>query len=146
MSLGEDLYREIILEHSGNPRRRGCLEHPTHSHVGFNPLCGDEVELQIRVCDGVVQDIRFQGEGCSISQASASMLTEEVVGKTLQEVAELSESFKSWMKDRDMSQPPQDIGDLEALSGVRLYPVRIKCALLPWTTMVEALKAQKPDP
>ena len=68
------------------------------------------------------------------------MLTQEVVGKSLQQVQELSESFKAWMKDREMDQPPQDIGDLEALSGVRLYPVRIKCALLPWTTMIEALK------
>lgn len=142
MSLGEDLYKEIILEHASNPRRRGCVATATHSHVGFNPLCGDEVELQIEVRDGIIQDIRFQGEGCSISQASASMLTEEVVGKSLEQVQHLGESFKAWMKDRAMSEPPEEIGDLEALAGVRLYPVRIKCALLPWTTMAEALKPQ----
>ena len=139
MSLGEELYKDIILEHCANPAHQGTLERFTHSHVGFNPLCGDEIELQLLIEEGVVQDVRFRGEGCSISQASASMLTQEVTGKTLEEVARLSEAFKAWMKERG-SLPSMDIGDLEALAGVRSYPVRIKCALLPWTTLHEALK------
>ena len=146
MSLGEELYKDIILEHSSNPCKRGCLEHCTHCHVGFNPLCGDEIELQFLVEDGIVRDVSFQGDGCSISQASASMLTQEVVGKSLEEVGRLSEGFKDWMKDRAKAEPSVDIGDLEALSGVRSYPVRIKCALLPWTTMHEALKDLASNP
>jgi nitrogen fixation NifU-like protein len=143
VSLGEELYRDIILEHANNPSRRGSLEKCTHSHVGLNPLCGDEIELQLLVENGVISDIRFRGEGCSISQASASMLTEEVVGKTVEEAGQLTEIFKDWMKDRAKAEPAGPIGDLEALSGVRSYPVRIKCALLPWTTMHEALRADE---
>jgi nitrogen fixation NifU-like protein len=142
VSLGEELYRDIILEHANNPSRRGSLPTFTHSHVGLNPLCGDEIELQLLVEDGIIRDIRFRGDGCSISQASASMLTQEVVGKSLEEVGQLTETFKDWMKDRAKPEPDGPIGDLEALAGVRSYPVRIKCALLPWTTMHEALKGE----
>lgn len=139
MSLGEELYKDIILEHCSHPSHHGKLEHFTHSHVGLNPLCGDEIELQLLIEDGIVRKVRFHGEGCSISQASASMMTQEIEGKSIEEVSRLSEAFKTWMKERD-SAPSVEIGDLEALAGVRSYPVRIKCALLAWTTMHEALK------
>jgi nitrogen fixation NifU-like protein len=140
LGFGEDLYKDIILDHSSSPRCHGTLEHPTHSHVGLNPLCGDEVELQFVVRDGVIEQVRFKGDGCAISQASASMFAQQAKGKTVAELRALTETFRSWMRDRELEVPSADIGDLEALAGVRRYPARIKCALLAWTTAEQALK------
>jgi nitrogen fixation protein NifU and related proteins len=133
----DELYREVILEHYKNPRNRGHLEHPDVANRGHNPLCGDEIEISLALKDGKVDDIRFQGRGCSISQASASMLTEAVKGKDLGEARALIEQFKSLMRGDDVS--IEDVGDIEALQGVRKYPVRIKCAMLAWTTLQEGL-------
>lgn len=140
MTDEEDLYREIIVDHSQNPRNQGELKQPTHQHQGFNPLCGDEVELQLDIQGDLIQDVAFQGSGCAISQASASMLTQELKGKTLEQARQLTHTFKSWMKDRQAESCPEELGDFQALSGVRSYPVRVKCALLAWTTLEEALK------
>lgn len=134
----DDLYREIILDHYRNPRNRGRLEVPDIATQGANPLCGDEIEVSIVVKDGIVEDVRFQGKGCSISQASASMMTEGVKGKKIEEIRALIGSFKGMMGG---AEPDEDeLGDLEALQGVRKYPVRIKCALLSWNTLLEGIE------
>lgn len=144
MSLDE-LYREVILDHYRNPRHRGHLDHPTGHAEGQNPLCGDEVTLDVVVEDGKVSQVAVMGQGCSISQASASMMADAVAGKTLEEVADISRRFRAMMDIEegdpgiDSTRPGEVLGDLEALQGVRRFPVRIKCANLPWTTLAEAL-------
>lgn len=137
MSALDELYREVILEHYKSPRNLGRLNEPDVATRGHNPLCGDDVEISLDLESGVVHDIRFQGKGCSISQASASMLTEAVKGKTTAEAREIVEAFKSMLHGEPLTR--DDLGDLEALQGVRKYPVRIKCALLAWTTLLEGL-------
>jgi nitrogen fixation NifU-like protein len=145
----DDLYREVILDHYRNPRRRGSLEHPDAHADGQNPLCGDEISLDLAVDGDRVTDVRIRGRGCSISQASASMMAEAVAGKTISEIEELAHRFKAMMEIEagdpglDESRPGSALGDLEALRGVRRFPVRIKCADLPWATLAQAL-AQRP--
>jgi len=142
----DDLYREVILDHYRNPRRRGALEHPDAHADGQNPLCGDELSLDLALDGDRVTDVRLQGRGCSISQASASMMAEAIAGKTLAEVAALTHRFKVMMEIEegdpgiDDSRPGAALGDLEALRGVRRFPVRIKCADLPWATLAQALE------
>jgi nitrogen fixation NifU-like protein len=133
----DDLYREVILEHYKSPRNRGRLTEPDVATRGHNPLCGDDVEISMDVEAGTVHDIRFLGRGCSISQASASMLTEAVKGKSIAEARQLVAGFKAMMR----GETPTDVNllDLEALQGVRNVPVRIKCAMLAWTTLEEGL-------
>ena len=141
----DELYREVILDHYRNPRRKGTL---TRDHIhaeGQNPSCGDEFSLDLAVEDGMVVDAAIQGIGCSISQASGSMMAEAIVGKELGEVARLTNAFKVMMSIQegenpvDSERPGSVLGDLEALQGVRRFPVRIKCADLPWTTLEDAL-------
>ena len=133
----DELYREVILEHYKSPRNRGQLPEPDVATRGHNPLCGDEIEISVMIKDGIVSDLRFQGRGCSISQASASMLTEAVKGKSVEQARHLIDEFKSMMHGEDAVD--EELGDIEALQGVRKYPVRIKCALLAWTTLQEGL-------
>ncbi len=133
----DELYRDVILEHYRSPRNRGRLAEPSVATRGYNPLCGDDVEISLAVENDVIVDARFQGRGCSISQASASMLTEAVRGKTLAETRRLAEAFKAAMRGEDPGET--DLSDVEALQGVRKYPVRVKCALLPWTTLLEGV-------
>jgi len=146
----DDLYREVILDHYRNPRRRGSLQHPDAHAEGQNPLCGDEISLDLSLEGDRVTDVRILGRGCSISQASASMMAEAVVGKTRAEIAELTRRFKVMMEIEegdaglDDERPGAALGDLEALQGVRRFPVRIKCADLPWVTLAEALGASPP--
>ena len=141
MSLTDDLYREIILEHFKNPRNQGHLENPDMIAQGANPFCGDELELTVKLRNDQIQEIRAQGKGCSISQASTSMMTEAIQGKTLQEAEGLAKQFKAMMLgEREMDLPP-DLEDLESLEGVRKYPVRIKCAILSWNTLLEGIQA-----
>ena len=135
----DDLYRDIILEYYRNPRNRGSLPSPTVSREGQNPLCGDEVRLDLLVREGVIEDATFDGKGCSISQASASMLTEAVRGLTLEEAERLYQRFHRLMTEDD-SVELEELGDLEALSGVRRFPVRVKCATLAWHILDEAIK------
>ncbi|HET6810287.1 MAG TPA: SUF system NifU family Fe-S cluster assembly protein [Acidimicrobiales bacterium] len=154
----EDLYREIILDHYRNPRNRGELPvPPAGRYEGFNPLCGDEVILFLEVSDGRVEDLRIAGQGCSISQSSASMMSAAVKGKTVDEARALIRAFKSMMSihearldadgepevvdgsDGSTETPP--LGDLEALQGVVKFPVRIKCATLSWNTLDQGLTA-----
>jgi len=135
----DDLYREIILDHYRNPRNRGSLEQPTASSEGDNPLCGDEVKVDLDIRDGRILDARFEAKGCSISQASASMMTEAVKGLSLEEVESLFQMFKDMMYGAD-GVNLEALGDLEALQGVRKFPVRVKCATLAWNTLEQALE------
>jgi nitrogen fixation NifU-like protein len=134
----DELYRDLILEHYKTPRNRGELELRTTRVEGNNPLCGDEIQIDIRAEDGKLEDIAFKGRGCSISQASASMMTEAVKNLSTEEVSELIETFKAMMHGEEVDTEP--LGDLEALEGVQKFPVRIKCALLAWTTLEQALR------
>ena len=146
----EDLYREIILDHYRSPRNRGELPTPpAHMSEGFNPLCGDEIKVYLDVHDGVVADIRIAGQGCSISQSSASLMSAAVKGKTVAEARQLLAAFKAMMSiheagldgedDDAPAAPVVKLGDLEALRGVVKFPVRIKCATLAWNTLSNGL-------
>ncbi len=134
----DDLYREVILDHYRNPRHRGSLPAPTAAHEGYNPLCGDEVIVELLVNEGVVEEIAFRGSGCSISQSSASLMAEAISGKTVQQAESLFRDFTAMMQG-SQEIDPESLGDLEALAGVRKFPVRVKCATLPWHTLQEAL-------
>jgi len=140
----DDLYREIILDHYRTPRNRGELPPPAAHAVGHNPLCGDEIEVFLDVAaDGSISDIKVGGQGCSISQSSASMMSQAVKGKSAAEVKALVHRFKAMMSIEELSDDPAiaeaKLGDLEALQGVVKFPVRIKCAVLAWNTLLEAM-------
>jgi nitrogen fixation NifU-like protein len=142
----DELYREVILDHHRNPRHKGRLG-GDHIHAeGENPSCGDEFSLDLAVRDATVEDAAIQGQGCAISQASGSMMAEAIVGKSLDEVRHLAHQFKVMMaivegdSPVDPERPGAVLGDLEALQGVRKFPVRIKCADLPWATLEDALE------
>ena len=148
MSL-EELYREVILDHYRNPRNRGTLDDPDTSADGSNPLCGDDVHIDLALDGEVISAVAVTGQGCSISQASASMMSEAVKGETVAAVRDLTARFKGMMNIGEQADPGLDperpgaaLGDLEALQGVRKFPVRIKCADLPWTTLAQALDGQ----
>jgi len=140
----EDLYREIILDHYRTPRNRGELPPPASHAVGHNPLCGDEIDVYLQVDGDTVTDVKVGGQGCSISQSSASMMSQAVKGRPVAEVRALVRRFKGMMS---IEEPAGDdeadveikLGDLEALQGVVKFPVRIKCATLAWNTLLEAL-------
>jgi nitrogen fixation NifU-like protein len=137
----EDLYREIILDHYKSPRNRGSLEPPAVRSEGHNPLCGDEIEVFLTVDNGVISDIKIGGQGCSISQSSASMMSAAVKGKPVAEARALIHRFKHMMSIDEDGEPDTSapLGDLEALQGVVKFPVRIKCAVLSWNTLAEGL-------
>ncbi len=144
----EDLYREIILDHYRTPRNRGELESPPAVESrGHNPLCGDEITLYLLVDgdgdDAVVADVKISGQGCSISQSSASMMSQAIIGKPVTEARAMIRRFRSMMGldvvDLQPGDDDIDLGDLEALQGVVKFPVRIKCAVLGWSTLADAL-------
>lgn len=141
MNIAEiaELYRELIIDHSRRPRNFGRIKSPTHSAEGFNPLCGDRVYVYLTVDDGVLRDVRFEGDGCAISKASASLMTESVREKRLPEVEQLFERFHNLVTDR-FGAESAGLGKLAAFSGVREFPVRVKCATLAWHTLLAALK------
>lgn len=148
MSLVDDLYRETILDHYHNPRNHGCIENATASVEGVNPLCGDELTLYLKVNEaGLIEDIKMNAHGCSINTASGSMMSEAILGQTVERAKEIIESFKSMMLTKGEELPlDEDMEDLEALRGVKKYPVRIKCALLPWNTLLEGLETAEAKP
>lgn len=135
-----DLYQEIILDHYKKPRNASALQVASHEANGHNPLCGDRIKVSVQVtADGVVQDVGFEGSGCAISTASASMMTEAIKGKTLEEVEELFQGFHGMVTGKE-AEEEVDLGKLEALSGVREIPIRVKCATLAWHTLQAAIK------
>jgi nitrogen fixation protein NifU and related proteins len=147
----EDLYREVILDHYRSPRNKGQLESPPATRAeGFNPLCGDEIVVYLMMDGDIVADVKIGGQGCSISQASASMMSAAIKGKTLDEARGLIVSFEELMGIKeahdhsDSGEPPVRLGDLAALTGVKKFPVRIKCATLAWYTLVDALNQVSP--
>lgn len=135
------LYQELILDHYRRPRNKGTLQHPTHAVSLTNPLCGDEIDLQLRVDGGVIKEVGFVGRGCSISQASASMMTQLLKDRTVAEAVGLAGRMSALMQGDEGAARDKALGDLRALAGVAKFPVRIKCALLPWNALSDAVKA-----
>ena len=138
------LYQELILDHYRRPRNKGTLENADASVEMKNPLCGDEINLQVAFDGASVSDLKFSGRGCSISQASADMMADVVKGQALESASELADSFKSMMAQTDDGSS-DSLGDLAALQHVKRYPVRVKCALLPWNTLAEAIRSYESD-
>ena len=144
MNGSDELYRELILDHFKSPRHYGKMEKADVLEVGINPLCGDELELFLNFKNGGIADIRFQGKGCSISKASASMMTDAVASKSVDEVKKIVADFKGMMLEgKPADGLPESLEDSKSLEGVKNYPVRIKCALLAWNTLLEGLKKYK---
>ncbi|MGD8495259.1 MAG: SUF system NifU family Fe-S cluster assembly protein [Gemmatimonadales bacterium] len=135
------LYQEVILDHYRKPRNKGDLEDVTHTVTMNNPLCGDVIDLLIRVKAGRIEDIGFKGKGCSISQASASMMTDRLKGKTIDEALALSATFTKMLHGDEDAATEAELGDLRALQGVSKFPVRVKCALLAWNCLEELVGA-----
>jgi nitrogen fixation NifU-like protein len=133
----DDLYREVILDHYSHPRNKGELPDPDIKVEGANPLCGDELSISVKLDGGRVADVRFHGRGCSISQASASMMTEQIKGKTLDEARALAGRFKAMMRGEPVSE--DELGELTVLQGVRKFPVRVKCATLSWVALEQGI-------
>ena len=140
----EDLYRELILEHYRSPQGAGTVARPDHRAEGQNPLCGDECSLAVSLDGGKVKEVEFRGRGCSISVASGSMLAGEIRGRSLAEVRTLEAAVKAMLQGKGKD-AKVDLGDIESLEGVSRFPVRVKCALLPWTTLMEALRRPASD-
>ena len=142
MSELHDLYQEVILDHNKRPRNFGELDEADHRAKGHNPLCGDQLELTVRVVDGKIDEIRFTGSGCAISKASASLMTESVAGRSLGEVEELFQKFHELLTgDPSVKESASaELGKLAVFEGVREFPVRVKCATLAWHTLQSALE------
>lgn len=141
----EALYQQVILQHYRHPQNRGVLESPDAEAHLRNPTCGDEITLQIQVRDGIIEDVRFSGQGCSISQASASMMTQQLKGKPLKEAHQLSARFTEMMHGSTEAAADGNLGHLRALAGVARFPVRVRCALLAWNALLEAAKQVRAD-
>ena len=135
----DELYREVILDHFKNPHRKGELPNAQITAEGTNPLCGDELTFYLALSNGTITQVRFIGKGCAISQAAASMLAEQLEGQTCHEATRLIETMKALMQGQEPD-PSVDLGDLEALAGVRKFPVRVKCAALSWNVIEQGLK------
>ena len=143
----EDLYQEVVMDHNRRPRNFKKLENAQRTAEGFNPLCGDQISLYVNVDDdGVIEDIGFEGAGCAISKATASMMTEAIKGKNVDKAEEIFEAFRHMLTRK----PEEDydyelLGDLEILQGVSQFPTRIKCATLSWHTLNSALDGKQPS-
>jgi nitrogen fixation NifU-like protein len=142
MSELRELYQTVILDHNKSPRNFGELADANRSADGHNPLCGDEIRVMVAVEDGVVEDVRFRGEGCAISKASASLMTQAVKGKPLAEVMKLFDGFQRMVTSDATAEPNTDgLGKLAVFAGVREFPMRVKCATLAWHTLKNAIEA-----
>ncbi|HUI31297.1 MAG TPA: SUF system NifU family Fe-S cluster assembly protein [Candidatus Acidoferrales bacterium] len=146
MSLS-DLFTEIILDHYQHPHNHGVIEDATQNSRGYNESCGDDIEITVLVKNGIVEDAKFSGAGCSISQASASIMTDLVKGKSLDEVRRIAEKFYAMVKgaqsENGNESDVEELGDAVALRGVSKFPVRVKCATLSWHTLEEAFKTKE---
>ena len=138
MSELRDLYQEVIFDHYKSPHNRGVLEDANCVAHGHNRLCGDQLTVYLKVGDDVIRDVRFEGQGCAISTASASLMTDALIGKRVEEARHLFERFHDLVTLEDAGEA-DDLGKLQALAGVREFPARVKCATLPWHTLQSAL-------
>jgi nitrogen fixation NifU-like protein len=143
MSELSELYQQVILDHNKKPRNFRKLEAPSHTAEGYNPLCGDQMTVYLNIADDQVEDVAFEGSGCAISKASASMMTQAVKGKSKEEVEALFREFHS-MVTGELNEETEEnsLGNLKIFAGVREFPVRVKCATLPWHTLHAALNKQ----
>ena len=139
MSGLSDLYQEILLEHNSKPRNFKAVEDANQIAEGYNPLCGDQITLSLKVIDGLIDDVGFQGSGCAISRASASMMTQSIKGRSVEQAQHIFDAFHHMITEPEGEIDLDTLGDLETLSGVNEYPTRIKCAILAWHTMKAAL-------
>jgi nitrogen fixation protein NifU and related proteins len=141
MSDLSELYQEVILDHNRRPRNFRTLEDPTRTQEGYNPLCGDRLTLYVKLEGDVIRDVAFQGVGCAISKASASLMTDALKGKTVGEARALFDRFHE-MVTSSLDLPAPDLGKLSVFAGVREYPTRVKCASLPWHTLKAAVSEE----
>ena len=144
-----ELYQEVILDHQQDPRNFGEMENPTHHAEGFNPLCGDRIQLSLEMDGDQIRQVKFSGTGCAISTASASMMTEALTGKTRGEAEALSQGFRDLLTGQSPNaddSDPAGLGKLRVLAGVQQFPVRVKCATLAWHTLEAALHGQPNTP
>jgi nitrogen fixation NifU-like protein len=141
----DQLYRQVIMDHYKNPRNRGELSDGSISIDLNNPTCGDRIQVQMKVEDGKVTDAKFEGEGCSISLASASMMTETIKGLPIEAALKLSRIFSDMMQGKEYDEEDFDLGDIEALQGVAKFPARIKCATLAWKAMEKGVKEKEAE-
>jgi nitrogen fixation NifU-like protein len=141
MSELSELYQQVILDHNKKPRNFRKIESPSHTAEGHNPLCGDQLTIYLDLENDEVKDVSFEGSGCAISKASASMMTQAVKGKSKQQVEELFKGFHSMVTDED--ETPEVLGNLRIFEGVREFPVRVKCATLPWHTLHAAINKEE---
>lgn len=135
-----ELYQQVILDHNKNPKNFGKLEPANRTAEGYNPLCGDRIDLYLQVNDGVIQNISFQGSGCAISKSSASVMTTVLKGKSIAEAEQLFKKFQKLITGDSEAPDPEELGKLAIFAGVREFPLRVKCAGLAWHTMLAALK------
>ncbi|MEN8222013.1 MAG: Fe-S cluster assembly sulfur transfer protein SufU [Acidobacteriota bacterium] len=143
MSELKDLYQEIILDHNKNPRNYGKMEDCTHKAEGFNPMCGDHYSIYLKVKDEIISEVSFEGAGCAISKSSASMMTANLKGKTIEDAKKMFSEFQNMMtSEKPCVEVPEEICTVEPLQGVREFPTRIKCATLIWHTMNNALNGK----
>ncbi|NQW22623.1 MAG: SUF system NifU family Fe-S cluster assembly protein [SAR202 cluster bacterium] len=142
MSGLSELYQEILLEHNSKPHNFRKVEEASQTAEGFNPLCGDQITLYLKIVDGVIDDVGFQGVGCAISRASASMMTQSIKGQSIERAHEIFGAFHHMITEPGGELDLDTLGDLETLSGVNEYPTRIKCAILAWHTMKSALTGE----
>ncbi|MBM7609249.1 nitrogen fixation NifU-like protein [Lysinibacillus composti] len=137
----DQLYRSVIMDHYKKPRNKGSLDENSVTIDMNNPTCGDRIHLTLKINDGLVEDAKFEGEGCSISMSSASMMTEVIIGKKVDDALQLADIFSKMMLGEDYSDK-YDLGDVEALQGVSKFPARIKCATLAWKAMERGVQAE----
>ncbi len=140
----KDLYQEVIIDHNRSPRNFGQLENATQVAEGYNPLCGDKLNLYLKMEDGVITDVSFDGSGCAISVASASLMTDTLKGKTIEQAEQLFQNFHNLITEEKNPDPEQmqALGKLAALAGVKEYPARVKCATLCWHTLHSAMQGE----
>ncbi len=133
----QELYQQVIIDHNHNPRNFHRIEHPSHSAKGHNPLCGDKIDIYLTIKNDIITEVSFMGSGCAISKASSSLMTEALLGKTVIEAQELFDLVHDMITSGQTD--VEGIGKLAVLSGVHKFPARVKCAILPWHTMKNAL-------
>ena len=144
MSDPRELYQQVIIEHNKKPRNYGDLEACTHHAHGLNPLCGDDIVLKVVVRDGIVEEVRFTGEGCAISKASSSLMTVNIKGKTVAEAEQMVAEFRGMIRGTlDTAVEPNSLGRLSLFQNVKNLPSRVKCAVLPWATLHSALHGEE---